>query len=513
MKKVKYVAALRREIDSFQEKKVYKIVPRPTNTKVQKFMALFKDDPPEQKKPYNEKARIVVLGQNMKKGYDFLKSHAATATASSILMLIAVATVMGYILENFDISTAFLWADLDEEVYVEPLAEMGIPAGKVLLLLKAVYGLPQAPLAFKKLFVGWLYSIGFKSVDQFESVFVWRKSGDVLLLGVHVDDGATAASSRTIRDEFYNRLKERFKIGVESKLEYFLGFNVQQNLSLGTTFVCQTKYVKKMLTRFQEYIKKESTIPMESSFKIDPKDLPEVPDPETKNLYLEMVGCLNYAVRWTQKHLLYQLCALSRVMHCPAEKHLKAAIKVLEYLKKYPDEGLLFTDKPWSFPGAGRTFTGVKLVGTMDSSWGDDLLKRRSTGAYYIFLGGASVSGRSYLLKTIAGSTLEAEYMALYNCVIEVIYLRNVLKGMGFEQDGPTPIYCDNLETKNLSEDPVHGDRTRHIDIKFHKIRQYIENGDVEIIWIDGTLNPSDIGTKPLVKASFEKCKKVVLGR
>ena len=101
--------------------------------------------------------------------------------------------------------------------------------------------------------------------------------------------------------------------------------------------------------------------------------------------------------------------------------------------------------------------------------------------------------------------------MALYYCGVEVVYLRNVLDAMGFKQDSPTKIYCDNEAVKSFSEDAKFRDRTRHIDIKYHKIREWIEQGQIEVVTIRGSDNPADIGTKPLSKGPFHKHKKVLL--
>jgi hypothetical protein len=353
------------------------------------------------------------------------------------------------------------------------------------------------------------------ALDQFECCFLWTQGKERLILGVHVDDGITASSSRIIRESFYKLLRERFQISVETRLEFYLGLNIRQDLSRGTTFVGQKTYIDRILKRFQEYVKKESNIPMEPSFKIDPKDLSEIPDEELKTLFAMMIGCLMYAARWTQVHLLYAVCSLARVLHNPAEKHVKAAIKIFEYLKKYSEDGLTFTRDPWFLPKEISRFAvdPLELVGLSDAAWGDDLIKRRSTAAYYIIFCGAVISARSHILKTIAGSSLESEYMALYYCGVEIVSLRNVLEAMGMKQERPTKIYCDNEAVKSFSEDAKFRDRTRHIDIKFHKIREWILEGSIEVVTIGGTDNAADIGTKPLSKLPFHRHKKVLLNQ
>ena len=507
-------AAIQRELDSLKEKKVWRVVDRPAWPKrVIPTMFRFTKHPKEAKKKHEYKARALVNGALMREGIDYFATFAATGSGATTFLIIAVATACNMMLENFDCASAFANSPIDEYVYVEPFPTMNLDPSKCLLLLKALYGIAQAPRAWKTLFVAWLLSIGMKALDQFECCFMWRQGRERLVLGIHVDDGITASTSRSIRDSFYKLLRGRFTISLETKLEFYLGMNIKQNLSAGTTFVGQKTYIDKMLKRFEEYVTKESNIPMEPSFKIDPKDFETESDKDLKMLFASMIGSLMYAARWTQVHLLYPVCSLARVLHNPAEKHVRAAIKVFEYLKKHSEDGLTFSREPWFLPQEISRFAvePLVLVALTDAAWGDDLLKRRSTAAYYVMFCAAVISARSHILKTIAGSSLESEYMALYYCAVEVVYLRNVLKEMGFEQEKPTKIFCDNEAVKSFSEDAKFRDRTRHIDIKFHKIREWIKEDRIEVVTMKGTVNAADIGTKPLSKLPFHKHKKVLL--
>ena len=114
-------------------------------------------------------------------------------------------------------------------------------------------------------------------------------------------------------------MRERFTISLETKVEFYLGMNIKQDLSARNTFVGQKTYIDKILKRFEKYVTKESNIPMEPSFKIDLKDIETETDKDLNMLFASMIGSLIYAARWTQVHLLYPVCSLARVLHNPAE--------------------------------------------------------------------------------------------------------------------------------------------------------------------------------------------------
>jgi hypothetical protein len=138
------------------------------------------------------------------------------------------------------------------------------------------------------------------------------------------------------------------------------------------------------------------------------------------------------------------------------------------------------------------------MIGFSDSNWAGDLETRRSTTGYVFKIGGAAVSWQSRLQQTVALSTTEAEYMAACAAVQEAIYLRRLLADLGIEQAGPTVIMEDNQGCCAMSTNPIHHQRAKHIDIRYHFVREQSARGTIKLLWIATEEQQADLLTKAL---------------
>ena len=123
-------------------------------------------------------------------------------------------------------------------------------------------------------------------------------------------------------------------------------------------------------------------------------------------------------------------------------------------------------------------------------------------------LASGAVSWKSHTQKSIATSTTEAEYMALHDCSKDVMWMCNILLEMGFPIKTPIPIYVDNQGAIFNASNPTHERKTKHIAVRYHKIREYVEEGSVDLFYVRTDENPSDIFTKPLGRIKFELFRK-----
>jgi hypothetical protein len=151
------------------------------------------------------------------------------------------------------------------------------------------------------------------------------------------------------------------------------------------------------------------------------------------------------------------------------------------------------------------------VIAYCDADYAGDVDKRRSTTAYAFMLAGGSISWASKLQPTVATSTTEAEYMAAFFAVQEAIYVRRLMRDLGFEQR-MTQIMEDNQGCIFLSENPVFHQRTKHIDVKYHFVRERVESGEVKLVYVTTTDQLADLLTKPLERVRFEALRKQVLG-
>jgi hypothetical protein len=157
-------------------------------------------------------------------------------------------------------------------------------------------------------------------------------------------------------------------------------------------------------------------------------------------------------------------------------------------------------DYTLTYNGAGR----AGLIHYTDSDWGSDPIKRRSTTGFFGTLAGGAIHWTSRMQKTVAQSSTEAEYMALSDCGRQAAWLRSLFSELGIKM-GPLPVYGDNQGSIFLASNPLTEKRTKHIDIKYHYIRDLLEEEKVELFFVSGNDNPADLLTKSLGHIKFNR--------
>jgi hypothetical protein len=182
-----------------------------------------------------------------------------------------------------------------------------------------------------------------------------------------------------------------------------------------------------------------------------------------------------------------------------------AVKRVLRYLKGTRELGIKYS-------AAAMASGGCLLVGYSDSDWAGDIDTRRSTTAYVFMIAGGAVSWTSKLQATVALSSTEAEYMSLCAAAQEAIHLRQLLSDLGFEQQEHTVIYDDNQGCVALAHSSRSNKRTKHIDVRYHFVRERVENKELKIEYVPTEHQLADLLTKALEKAKLETLRRKVLG-
>lgn len=199
-----------------------------------------------------------------------------------------------------------------------------------------------------------------------------------------------------------------------------------------------------------------------------------------------------YTVIATRPDLAYTVTHLSQFNSCPTEIHLNAAKRVLRYLKGTRDWALTF---PYNNP--------LALEGYCDASYGNCLDTRRSFSGYLFQLGKSTICWRSRKQRTVATSTPEAEYMALCLATKQFIWLQNALNEL-LNSEVPAVLFTDNTGAIDIASKAKINDRTKHIDIQYHYVREQVLDGNVTLLHVDGTDNLADICTKGLPKPRID---------
>lgn len=200
--------------------------------------------------------------------------------------------------------------------------------------------------------------------------------------------------------------------------------------------------------------------------------------------YRSLVGGLIYLTH-SRPDLAYAVSLVSRFMQRPSKVHLGAARRVLRYVAGTLDYGMWYNKSD-----------EVKLVGFSDSDWVGCIDDRKSISAYVFNLGGSAIAWSSKKQATVALSSTEAEYIAVAGATCEAVWLRRILEDLGFRQDGPTVLFFDNMSAINLSKNPVLHSRSKHIDLRYHYLREMVQQGQIIVDYCNTHNQPADVLTK-----------------
>ncbi|KAE8681124.1 hypothetical protein F3Y22_tig00111342pilonHSYRG00188 [Hibiscus syriacus] len=276
-------------------------------------------------------------------------------------------------------------------------------------------------------------------------------------------------------------------------MAYYLGIEVkQQNDGI---FISQESYAKEILKKFKMENCKPISTPAEYGIKMTKHEEGESVDP---TFFKSLVGSLRY-LTCTRPDILHAVGLVSRYMESPTTTHFKAAKRILRYLKGTIDFGLFYS-----------VSNDYKLVGYSDNDWGGDIDNRRSTTGFVFFMGDIAFTWMSKKQPIVTLSTCEAEYVAATSCVCHAIWLRNLLKEIGLIQEEPTKVCVDNKSAIALAKNPVFHDRSKHIDIRYHYIRECVARKDVEVEYVKSQDQVADIFTKPLTSEDFLRLRNLL---
>lgn len=295
-------------------------------------------------------------------------------------------------------------------------------------------------------------------------------------------------------------MKLEFDMSDLGKMKYFLGVEVQQ--SSEGIHLCQKKYAGEILERFGM----ESCNPVKNPIVPGTKLVKDCGgDNVDSTLFKQLVGSLIYLTA-TRPDIMFVVCLISRFMADPKASYMAAAKRVLRYVKGTVNLGVFYE--------RGSENLGVlyekesskdDLKAYSDSDYAGDVEDRRSTSGYVFLLSGGAVAWSSKKQSVVTLSTTEAEYVAAVACACQSIWMKRVLNSLGFSSCKCVKILCDNSSSIKLSKNPVLHGRTKHIDVRFHFLRDLVKEGVVELVHCGTSDQVADIMTKPLKLESFLK--------
>eukprot|EP00253_Pinus_taeda_P006843 PITA_06843 len=332
--------------------------------------------------------------------------------------MLSIATQNKWKVYQMDVKSAFLNGVLMEEVYIEQPSsyEKKGQEHKVCRLKNALYGLKQAPRAWYSRIDSYLLENGFEKCESELTLYIKEKDG----------------------------------------------IEVEQNGN--GIFISQEKYANEVLERFNMQESKAAITPTVMGLKLSKEDSSKDFDP---SLYKSIVGSLIYLTA-TRPNIMHVVSLISRFMERPKEAHWQAAKRILRYVKGTKRFGILYTTSECS-----------DLIGYTDSDWARSVDDRNSTSGYVFHTGSGAISWASKKQPIVTLSTVEAEYVAATAAACQAVWMRIMLRSLCQEQAKGTVIFCDNSLAIALSKNSVFHKRMKHIDTKFHYIRELVNYGEI----------------------------------
>ena len=254
----------------------------------------------------------------------------------------------------------------------------------------------------------------------------------------------------------------------------------------------QSKFIKRVLSKFKMSDCNPKAIPCDQSVnKSSPEESPELTD---GTLYRNIVGSLIYIMTCTRPDLSYIVSKLSQHMAKPSQSHLSMSKFVLKYLKGTENYSLVFK----------KSTVPCKVFGYCDSDWGGSTDRRSFCGyCYQMNEHSSPISWKSKKQSNVALSTCEAEYISLTFAVQEAKFLQQLFTDMIGIQLNPINVFVDNQGAIELAKNPIHHQRSKHIDICDHFIRNEIQNGNIKLVYVPSSENRADMFTKPVTRAKL----------
>ncbi|KAJ9561389.1 hypothetical protein OSB04_006549 [Centaurea solstitialis] len=483
-----WVTAMQEELNQFEALKVWRLVKLPESKSVIDTKWLFKNKRDANNIIVHNKARLVAKGYRQQEGIDYDETFAPVARLEAIHMFLAYAAYKDFTVFQMDVKTAFLYGHLKEEVYVaqpEGFVDKEHP-DYVYVLDKALYGLKQAPRAWYEELSKHLLSKGFKKGSVDSTLFLMKEGEDIVVIQIYVDDIIFGSTSRELCKKFETVMTEEFKMSMMGEINFFLGMQVRQ-FSDGI-FINQSKYIFDLLKKYDMSGCHSIGTPMATGNSIGPDQKGK--DVDLRN-YRSMVGSLMYLTA-SRPDIMFATCVCARYQAKPKESHLAAVKRIFRYLKGSPYYGI------WYPKGLG-----FELHAYTDADYGGCNMDRKSTSGHLQFLGNKLVSWASKKQQCVSTSTAEYEYVAAASCCSQVLWMQSQLRDYGLEYK-KIPIYCDSKSAIAISANPVQHSKTKHIDIRYHFLKDNVEKENIELYFVNTEYQLADLFTKALNEKRFK---------
>jgi hypothetical protein len=447
------------------------------------------------------RARLTCCGYSQIEGLDYNEVFSPTVRWETIRALTALGAEKGLYPQHVDYVSAFINSPIEDEVEIymkqpEGFEEPG-QEDKVCLLKKAIPGIKQGSRLWNAEVNKVMEQMDFRQSNFDPCVYIYRRNDEYAFIAAHVDDCLIWAKDE-MKSKIIKKMGEKYELKDLGPARKYLGvrFTGERKNGVLTVTLDQEEYIDKMLDRFGMTDCNPTKVPLEQKTKFNKAMSPQTEEEkeEMKEVpYRNATGGIMYLLK-TRPDLTYSISEISRFMNNPGKEHWRGVVHILRYLKGTKHLKLMYV--------GGRN--EMKLTGYADATWGDDKDDRRSTSGFVFMLNGRPITWKTKKQSCVATSSTQAEYQATSLATGEAMWLRSMLADLDEKQTEPTLLKNDNKGCVDIAKNPVHHNRTKHIDIKHHFVRENVKN---EVIRLERTPTNemiADLMTKALGRKKFE---------
>ena len=489
--------AMQSEMKSLTDNKVWELVKLPTGRKAIGCKWIFKTKIDGNGDIERYKARLVAQGFTQKFGVDYDQTFSPVVSFESVRSVIAIAAKNGLKLHQMDVKTAFLNGELNEEIYLRQPEGFVVKGYEdhVCKLKRSIYGLKQSARCWNVELDKKLKNMGFKQCESDPCIYIKEAKEEYCVIAVYVDDLIVGGESEGNVERTKKIISDKFEVTDMGTLHYFLGVKVVQKASTGEIWIGQPNFTNELLKKFQMSESKPVETPCDPGMKLSKKTENEEEFDTIK--YQSAVRSLLYLLTRSRPDLAFAVGNAARYCSQPSQQHWSAVKRIFRYLRGTTDLGLLYQPD------------NADLAGYSDADWAGDINDRKSTSGYVFMMSGSAISWRSKKQSSVALSTAEAEYIALSSATQEAMWLRHLFSSLmkEYQRCIPTTIYEDNQSTICMTKNNQSHGRSKHVDIKYHFVREQVELETVKVIYCKSEDMTADILTKGLLSYQFKRLR------
>ena len=445
------------------------------------------------------RVRIVAGGHRQVEGINYTETFSAAAKMPTIRVVLANAAEQDWEIEHVDVKSAYLNAPLEEVIYMKAPRGVLKPGqeGRVLRLLKGLYGLKQAGrgwyLEMSRVFIE---ELKYKRSRTDHSVFYKKTADEHTIVAVATDDMAVTSKRKVDAERFKSEIKKRWDITDHGPIKWFMGFEIKRDRQSRTLAINQRAYLERMVERYSLTNARPVSTPMEPNVHFSVEQCPSTTNQLARMKgvpYSEAIGSVLWPVVVSRPDAAYAIGILAQFIQNPGPAHWEALKRLITYLGSTKTLWLTF----------GGHSNGL-VKGFCDADWASNK-HRHSISGYSFHFGCGTVSWSSKKQYIIALSSTEAEYIAQTHAAKEGLWLRSFLAEVLGTGGGPITINCDNQGAIALAKDNKFHSRTKHIDLRYHFIREAVQDEKITVSYIPTDENVSDVLTKALAKPKFQR--------